>query len=94
MLHVDMRKANSSPGGTLSRYQSNKIKQLLGEETIIHSDLVLLFREGRVYTLLGKLAQPRQLRDRLIKFILKQNYVQHLPSTQSGLRVEFTISFN
>ena len=40
MLDVDMRKANFSSGGTFSRYQSNKIRQLLGEETIIHLDYV------------------------------------------------------
>ena len=32
-----MRKANFSSGGTFSRYQSNKIRQLLGEETVIHT---------------------------------------------------------
>ena len=59
-----MRKANFSSGGTFSRYQSNKIRQLLGEETIIHLNHVtekvlrMEWTKRAIITPPGKLDNP------------------------------------
>ena len=98
MLAVDMRKANFSSGGTFSRYQSNKIRQLLGEETIIHLDYVT----QKVFSLgvdqVGHHHTARKLtqcRLRPIKFLLEQNYVQsHVALLCCSQGLEFAISFN